>query len=164
MIVRSGKACHFMIFFLLNRRCGCPSHCIFLVFVEVAGEGIGWDGRLHLLDFVLLTFVVYYPFLIFPEVVRLFRLFPWLEQARIARFTQHHIDQLSLVQSPLEYMASSFPSAKEPALRAHLGSMGVVGDMQLQPIYTLSGGQKSRVAFAFVTFSRPHVLLLDERM
>ena len=29
-------------------------------------------------------------------------------------------------------------------------------------MYTLSGGQKSRVAFAKVTFSKPHILLLDE--
>ena len=29
-------------------------------------------------------------------------------------------------------------------------------------MYSLSGGQKSRVAFAKVTFSKPHILLLDE--
>lgn len=46
--------------------------------------------------------------------------------------------------------------------RSHLGSFGVGGDLALQPMYTLSGGQKSRVAFAKVTFSKPHILLLDE--
>ena len=29
-------------------------------------------------------------------------------------------------------------------------------------MYTLSGGQKSRVALAAVTFLQPHILLLDE--
>jgi ATPase subunit of ABC transporter with duplicated ATPase domains len=48
------------------------------------------------------------------------------------------------------------------ALRAHLGSFGVSGDLALQPMYTLSGGQKSRVAFAKLTFTKPHLLLLDE--
>ena len=34
--------------------------------------------------------------------------------------------------------------------------------MQTQKIYTLSGGQKSRVAFAVITFIKPHLLMLDE--
>ena len=29
-------------------------------------------------------------------------------------------------------------------------------------MYLLSGGQKSRVSFAMITFERPHVLMLDE--
>jgi ATP-binding cassette subfamily F protein 3 len=32
----------------------------------------------------------------------------------------------------------------------------------LRPMYLLSGGQKSRVAFALITWLKPHVLLLDE--
>lgn len=46
--------------------------------------------------------------------------------------------------------------------RSHLGSFGVGGDLALQAMYTLSGGQKSRVAFAKVTFTKPQILLLDE--
>lgn len=40
--------------------------------------------------------------------------------------------------------------------------MGVTGNLALQPIYSLSGGQKSRVALAFITWTKPHILLLDE--
>lgn len=36
------------------------------------------------------------------------------------------------------------------------------GQWQTQRIRTLSGGQKSRVAFCKATWSSPHVLLLDE--
>ncbi|GAB2296143.1 ATP-binding cassette sub- F member 3, partial [Dionaea muscipula] len=50
----------------------------------------------------------------------------------------------------------------EQKLRAHLGSFGITGNLALQPMYTLSGGQKSRVAFAKITFRKPHLLLLDE--
>ncbi|WZZ13164.1 hypothetical protein YC2023_106253 [Brassica napus] len=50
----------------------------------------------------------------------------------------------------------------EQKLRSHLGSLGVTGNLALQPMYTLSGGQKSRVAFAKITFKKPHLLLLDE--
>jgi ABC transporter len=54
------------------------------------------------------------------------------------------------------------PSAGARAPRSHLGSFGVSGELALQPMWQLSGGQKSRVAFAKVTWSRPHILLLDE--
>ncbi|MCI02549.1 ABC transporter F family member 3-like, partial [Trifolium medium] len=50
----------------------------------------------------------------------------------------------------------------EQKLRGHLGSFGVTGNLALQPMYTLSGGQKSRVAFAKITFKKPHIILLDE--
>jgi ATP-binding cassette subfamily F protein 3 len=76
-----------------------------------------------------------------------------------------------------------YPNAQPPEIRRHLGTMGITGNLQLQPIYSLSGkyllyfnsfflsfnsfspsvgGQKSRVAFANVTWKKPHLLLLDE--
>jgi len=81
---------------------------------------------------------------------------------RIARFNQHHIDQLDMRLTPLEYMQTKFPDADPQALRSHLGGLGLSGNLAVQPIYTLSGGQKSRVSFAELTFKRPHLLLLDE--
>jgi ATP-binding cassette subfamily F protein 3 len=36
------------------------------------------------------------------------------------------------------------------------------GNLALRPIYLLSGGQKSRVSFALITFEKPHILMLDE--
>ena len=59
-------------------------------------------------------------------------------------------------------------------LRGHLSSCGVtsgssnnatgktVFDLQNTPASALSGGQRSRVALAAVSFARPHVLVLDE--
>eukprot|EP00252_Welwitschia_mirabilis_P013965 TRINITY_DN30967_c0_g1_i1.p1 TRINITY_DN30967_c0_g1~~TRINITY_DN30967_c0_g1_i1.p1 ORF type:complete len:725 (-),score=175.34 TRINITY_DN30967_c0_g1_i1:192-2366(-) len=83
-------------------------------------------------------------------------------KVRIAVFSQHHVDGLDLSSNPLLYMMRCFPGVPEQKLRAHLGSFGITGNLALQPMYTLSGGQKSRVAFAKITFTKPHILLLDE--
>lgn len=81
---------------------------------------------------------------------------------RMACFTQHHVAQLDLSMTPLEYMSFLFPGNKAEAFRAHLSSFGMVGDLAIQRIGTLSGGQKSRVAFAVCSWKRPHILILDE--
>ncbi|EPS74591.1 hypothetical protein M569_00164, partial [Genlisea aurea] len=83
-------------------------------------------------------------------------------KVRIAVFSQHHVDGLELSSNPLLYMMRCFPGVPEQKLRAHLGSFGITGNLALQPMYTLSGGQKSRVAFSKITFKKPHILLLDE--
>ncbi|CAK7335779.1 unnamed protein product [Dovyalis caffra] len=83
-------------------------------------------------------------------------------KVRIAVFSQHHVDGLDLSSNPLLYMMRCFPGVPEQKLRSHLGSFGVTGNLALQPMYTLSGGQKSRVAFAKITFKKPHIILLDE--
>ena len=51
---------------------------------------------------------------------------------------------------------------REQALRSHLHSCGVTSEMQLLPSSALSGGQRSRVALAAVSYTAPHVLVLDE--
>lgn len=43
-----------------------------------------------------------------------------------------------------------------------LGSFGISGDLALQTINSLSGGQKSRVAFALMCAAMPNFLVLDE--
>ncbi|GAU44586.1 hypothetical protein TSUD_136330 [Trifolium subterraneum] len=83
-------------------------------------------------------------------------------KVRIAVFSQHHVDGLDLSSNPLLYMMRCYPGVPEQKLRGHLGSFGVTGNLALQPMYTLSGGQKSRVAFAKITFKKPHIILLDE--
>lgn len=59
-------------------------------------------------------------------------------------------------------MMVSFPGNHSEAFRSHLGSFGISGNLALRPMYLLSGGQKSRVAFAMITWTKPHILLLDE--
>ena len=83
-------------------------------------------------------------------------------KCRIAVFAQHHVEGLDMTTSPLGVLVRAFPGVPEQELRGHLGAFGVTGALALQPMYTLSGGQKSRVAFAKMTWSRPNLLLLDE--
>jgi ATP-binding cassette subfamily F protein 3 len=78
-------------------------------------------------------------------------------------FAQHHVDGLDLTQCALAVMVRSYPGVLEQELRSHLGSFGVSGPLALQPIYTLSGGQKSRVALAKLTWPQPNLLLLGKR-
>ncbi|TPP53884.1 ABC transporter family protein [Leishmania donovani] len=84
------------------------------------------------------------------------------KKIRVAHFAQHNMESLTPQLSSLEFLRSKFPHMEDQQLRAHLGSMGLSGERALQPIYTLSGGQKSRLVLAWITFQKPHLLLLDE--
>eukprot|EP00796_Vickermania_ingenoplastis_P008598 gene8600-6036_t len=84
------------------------------------------------------------------------------KKIRIAHFAQHHLETLTPQLSSVEFLRSKFPHVEEQQIRAHLGKMGLSGDRALQPIYTLSGGQKSRLVLSWITFIKPHLLLLDE--
>ncbi|KAG9104507.1 hypothetical protein FRC06_001888 [Ceratobasidium sp. 370] len=81
---------------------------------------------------------------------------------RIAYFGQHHLDTLTPNLSPVAFLAGRFPGKSEQEYRQHLGAFGITGLTGLQTIATLSGGQKSRVAFSVLSMQRPHLLLLDE--
>jgi len=81
---------------------------------------------------------------------------------RTTIFTQHFMDQLDLSLSPVEQFQLKFPGNKAEFIRCHLGGFGITGDMGIRPQYLLSGGQKSRVAFALAVWNKPHVMILDE--
>ncbi|KAF8837948.1 hypothetical protein BDN67DRAFT_972272 [Paxillus ammoniavirescens] len=81
---------------------------------------------------------------------------------RIGYFSQHHVDTLNPTMSPVQFLASKFPGKTEQEYRGHLGNFQISGMTGLQLIGTLSGGQKSRVAFAALSLMNPHILLLDE--
>lgn len=59
-------------------------------------------------------------------------------------------------------MLKLYPGTKPEIARGHLSSFGLAGDLATQKIYTLSGGQKSRVSFAVISWKKPHILVLDE--
>ncbi|NXY47541.1 ABCF3 protein, partial [Ceuthmochares aereus] len=72
---------------------------------------------------------------------------------KIGYFSQHHVDQLDLNISAVELLARKFPGKTEEEYRHQLGSYGISGELAVRPVASLSGGQKSRVAFAQMTMS-----------
>jgi hypothetical protein len=72
------------------------------------------------------------------------------------------VDALDPKLSSVGFLLSKFPGKTEQEYRQHLGNFQITGQTGLQLIGTLSGGQKSRVAFAALSLARPHILLLDE--
>jgi len=81
---------------------------------------------------------------------------------RIGYFAQHHVDAMDLNASAVSWMSVTFPGKSDEEYRRHLGSFGITGSLGLQKMQLLSGGQKSRVAFAALCLSQPHILILDE--
>lgn len=81
---------------------------------------------------------------------------------RIGFFAQHHIDALDMNMSAVSFMAARYPGKTDEEYRRHLGAFGITGMTGLQKMELLSGGQKSRVAFACLGLTNPHILVLDE--
>lgn len=81
---------------------------------------------------------------------------------RIGFFAQHHVDALDMNVSAVSFMANKYPGKSDEEYRRHLGAFGITGMTGLQKMELLSGGQKSRVAFACLGLTNPHILVLDE--
>lgn len=81
---------------------------------------------------------------------------------RIAHFSQQHADNFNLSLSAIENMMNIFEGSEDQEMRTFLGKFQIQGNDALKPMGLLSGGQKSRVAFAALAYKKPHVLIIDE--
>ncbi|EDU40316.1 ATP-binding cassette sub-family F member 3 [Pyrenophora tritici-repentis Pt-1C-BFP] len=81
---------------------------------------------------------------------------------RVGFFAQHHVDALDLNDSAVGFMSKKYHGKADEEYRRHLGAFGITGMTGLQKMELLSGGQKSRVAFACLALTNPHILVLDE--
>ncbi|KAK4697474.1 ATP-binding cassette, subfamily F, member 3, partial [Lecanoromycetidae sp. Uapishka_2] len=81
---------------------------------------------------------------------------------RVGFFAQHHVDALDMNDSAVGFMAKNYHGKQDEEYRRHLGAFGITGTTGLQKMSLLSGGQKSRVAFACLSLTNPHILVLDE--
>jgi ATP-binding cassette subfamily F protein 3 len=87
----------------------------------------------------------------------------------IGYFAQQELDVLRPGEDPLQHMirlaretGADAAQAREQELRNHLGSFNFSGDMVRQPVGSMSGGEKARLALAMIVWQRPNLLLLDE--
>ena len=81
---------------------------------------------------------------------------------RVGFFAQHHVDALDMNASAVAFMSKNYHGKADEEYRRHLGAFGITGTTGLQKMSLLSGGQKSRVAFACLSLTNPHILVLDE--
>ncbi len=85
---------------------------------------------------------------------------------RIGYFSQHQTEELDVNSTPYlemhRLMRAQNPDVKEPVVRAKLGAFGFSRDLADNKISALSGGEKARLLFAFMSFDAPHLLVLDE--
>lgn len=80
---------------------------------------------------------------------------------KIGFYSQHSADQLSLDETPTDYLRRLYNLDYQDA-RKTLGQFGLVSYAHIIKIKDLSGGQKSRVAFADMCMREPDVIILDE--
>uniref|UniRef100_A0A0K8TMK5 ATP-binding cassette sub-family F member 3 n=1 Tax=Tabanus bromius TaxID=304241 RepID=A0A0K8TMK5_TABBR len=81
---------------------------------------------------------------------------------RMGYFAQHHVDNLDMNVSCVDLLQKEFPGKPVEEYRRQLGSFGISGDLALQFVASLSGGQKSRLAFAKMCMATPNFIILDE--
>ncbi|RKP38903.1 P-loop containing nucleoside triphosphate hydrolase protein [Dimargaris cristalligena] len=83
---------------------------------------------------------------------------------KIGKYSQHSNDQLDMEASPIDYMRRKFKDLPQDLdyWRQNIGRYGLTGSHQTSPIGHLSDGLKSRLVFAELALSCPHIILLDE--
>jgi ATP-binding cassette subfamily F protein 3 len=80
-------------------------------------------------------------------------------------FAQHHVrDEFSVLdpaQAPFDLIKDQM-RLKDQDVRDHLGAFQLSGEDVFRPLGTLSGGQKSRLMFAYLALQDTNLLVLDE--
>lgn len=84
------------------------------------------------------------------------------KKLKIGYYGQHTVDMLSHKEHALKYLDMAFPNVGLTELNKTLNLFGLSYVDRKKPLNVLSGGQKSRVIFAYLYLLQPHVLILDE--
>ena len=87
--------------------------------------------------------------------------YKFVDNVKIAYFEQeHNFDNFNI--SALDEIHNLYPQMEHKDIRSLLARCGLRGDMVLQPIKTLSGGEQSKLKLCKVMMIKSNVLILDE--
>ena len=79
-----------------------------------------------------------------------------------AYMPQNYEEQMSMEQTPVEYLTASGDKEEETRIRTYLGSMKYTIQEMERPVKELSGGQKAKLYLLKMSMSQADVLILDE--
>jgi len=77
-------------------------------------------------------------------------------------FAQHHMETIDMEATPLQFLRHEFTNTSIQDCYAKLGRFNISPKHAQKPIATLSGGEKSRLAFSILTWYNPHLVIMDE--
>ena len=84
------------------------------------------------------------------------------QNTSVGYFAQEQLDILTAENTPLMEMISAAPESREQDLRNYLGGWGFSNERVDQPISSLSGGERARLALGLIAHRQPNLLILDE--
>lgn len=87
--------------------------------------------------------------------------YKFVDNVKIAYFEQeHNFDNMNI--SAMDEIHNLYPALDHKTIRGLLARCGLRGDMVLQPIKTLSGGEQSKLKLCKIMMIKSNVLILDE--
>lgn len=81
---------------------------------------------------------------------------------KIGYFAQEQAEMLPKLETPLSWFQEVTKNNNQKEIRGYLGSFAFSEERALQKIASLSGGERARLALAWIVWQQPHLILLDE--
>jgi ATP-binding cassette subfamily F protein 3 len=81
---------------------------------------------------------------------------------KIGYFAQEQAETFPTQETPFHWFEKLATNATQKEIRTYLGRFAFSDERALQKISSLSGGERARLALAWIVWQKPHLLLLDE--